>query len=120
MAFLVKVLFRWNECSKNADISVLSNFLALFLNFFLYIEKFYQVLSTCQISDQLEHSNRNYRGGAESALPRPYQSAKSPACFSLFFSPHFPKRKKSGLLNNLQKLAHPLLTPSQVTHLQLA
>ena len=27
------------------------------------IEKFYQVLSTCQISDQLDHSNRNYRRG---------------------------------------------------------
>ena len=45
-----------------------------FSNFFLDIEKFYQVLSTCQISDQLDHSNRNYKvvaggGWAESALP---------------------------------------------------
>ena len=58
---------------KNADISVLSNCLEIFSNFFLYIEKFYQVLSTCQISDQLDHSNRNYRGGggggAESPSP---------------------------------------------------
>ena len=52
---------------KNADISILSNFLATFFkffsNFFLDIEKFYQVLSTCQISDQLDHSNKNYSGG---------------------------------------------------------
>ena len=71
MAFLVKALSRWNESSKNADISVLRNFLAIFFEFFLDIEKFYQVLPTCQISDQLDHSNRNYGGkGAESALPR--------------------------------------------------
>ena len=63
MVFLVKTLFRWNKYSKNADISVLSNFLAIFSNFFLHIEKFCQVLFTCQISDQLDHSNRNYRGG---------------------------------------------------------
>ena len=73
MAFLVKALFRWNKCPKNADISVLSNFLSFFLNFFLDIEKFYQELSTCQILDQLDHSNRNYigvgggGGGGESA-----------------------------------------------------
>ena len=47
---------------KNADISILSNFLAIFINFFLDIEKFCQVLSTCQIPDQLDHSNKNYRG----------------------------------------------------------
>ena len=77
---------------KNADISVLSNFLAIFSIFFLYIEKVYQVLSTCQISDQLDHSNRNYIGGeAESALPRPYQSAKSPACLGLKQSRFSPK-----------------------------
>ena len=39
---------------------------------------------------------------------------------SLFSSPHFPKREKSGLLNNLQKLVHAQLTSGQVTHLQLA
>ena len=86
MAFLVKALFLWKEYSINADISVLSNFLAFFSNFFLDIEKFYQVLFTCQIGHQLNHSNRNYRGGgggAESALPQPYQSAKSPACLGL-------------------------------------
>ena len=33
MAFLVKALFSWNECWKNADISILSNFLAKFSNF---------------------------------------------------------------------------------------
>ena len=33
MAFLVKTMFRWNESSKNADISILSNFLAIFFGF---------------------------------------------------------------------------------------
>ena len=51
------------NAQKNADISVLSNFLAIFFHFFFDIEKFYQVLYTCHISDQLDHSNRNYRGG---------------------------------------------------------
>ena len=69
---------------KNADISILSNFLAILFIFFLDIEKFCQVLSTCQISDELDHSNRNYRGGgAGSDLPRPYQSAKSPGYLGL-------------------------------------
>ena len=74
MAFVVKAL-------------ILSNFLAFFSNFVFDIEKFYQVLSTCQISDQLDDSNRNYRGGegegTESDLPRQYQSAKSLACLGL-------------------------------------
>ena len=54
---------------ENADISVLSNFLAIFSNFFLDMEKCYQKLSTSKILDQLDHSNRNYRGGTESAPP---------------------------------------------------
>ena len=84
MAILVKDLFRWNEYSKNVDISVLSNFLVIFFDFFLHIEQFCQVLFTSQISDQLDHSNRNYiGGGAESALSLPYQSAESPACLGL-------------------------------------
>ena len=48
MPFLAKALFQWNESSKNADISILSNFLAISFEFFLHIKKFYQVLSTCQ------------------------------------------------------------------------
>ena len=34
MAFLVKALFRWNKCSENDDIKLLSNFLAIFFKFF--------------------------------------------------------------------------------------
>ena len=34
MAFLVKALFRWNEYSKHAGISVLSNFLTIFFELF--------------------------------------------------------------------------------------
>ena len=38
MAFLVKALFRWNKSSKNGDISILSNFLAIFSDFSPYRE----------------------------------------------------------------------------------
>ena len=79
MAFLAKALFQWNKSSKNADISILSNFLAIFSDFFLRIEKFYQVLSTCQISDQLDHPNRNYRGGQNPPLAIPI--CKKPSLF---------------------------------------
>ena len=34
MGFLAKTLFRWNESSKNADISILSKFLAISLGLF--------------------------------------------------------------------------------------
>ena len=67
---------------KNADINILRNFLLIFSNFFLDIEKSYQALSTCQISDQLNYPNRNYKGG-DSAPPWPYQSGKCPACLGL-------------------------------------
>ena len=87
MSFLVKALFRWNESSKNADISVLSSFLAIFSNFSLDIEKFYQVLSTRQISDQFVHSNRNYGGGIISPPPA-IKICKSPACLGLKFKWH--------------------------------
>ena len=81
MAFLAKTLFRWNESSKNADISILSNLLAIFSDFFLHIEKFYQVLSTCQISGQLETEITG--GQILPPPPRPCQFAKSPACLGL-------------------------------------
>ena len=58
MASLAKSLLRWNESSKNADISILSNFLAIFSD--LHMEKLYKVLSTCQISDQWDHANRKF------------------------------------------------------------
>ena len=46
-----------------------ANFWQFFSTIFLDIEKFYQVLSTCQISDQLDHSNRTYRRGQNPAIP---------------------------------------------------
>ena len=67
---------------KNDDISILSNFLVTFFNVFLDIEKFYQILSTCQISNQLDHLNRNYRRGQNESAPS---------------SPAIPFCKKSGL-----------------------
>ena len=57
---------------KNTDINILRNFLLIFSNVFLDIEKFYQALSTCQISDQLNYPNRNYKGGGGGQnLPSP-------------------------------------------------
>ena len=89
MAFLAKALFQWNKSLKNADISILSDFLAIFSDFFLHIEKFYRVLSTCQISDQLDHPNRNYMGGGEDSAPPPpaIPICKKPALFevNMFF-----------------------------------
>ena len=64
---------------KNADISILSNFLAILF-------KFFHVLFTCQISDQLKLSKQKlHRGLEESVLPRlyQYQSAKGPTCLGL-------------------------------------
>ena len=83
MAFLVKALFRWNVCSKNADISVLSNFLAIFFKYFSrYREIFakYYLHAKFQINWTIQ---TEITEGAESALPRQYQSVKSPACLGL-------------------------------------
>ena len=63
-SYITSKIVQLAKKAKNADISVLSNFLAIFSTF-LYIEKFYQVLSTCEISDQLDLSNRTYRGGGQ-------------------------------------------------------
>ena len=83
MAFLVKALFRWNESSKNADISIFKNFQAIFFGFFLHIEKFYQVLSAYQISGQLGHPSRNYRGrgGGRFCPPPAIPVCKKPGLF---------------------------------------
>ena len=68
---------------KNPDISILSNFLAIFSNFFLDIEnfaKYYEYakfLINCTIQTEITGL------GAESALSQPYQSAKSPSCLRL-------------------------------------
>ena len=61
MAFLVKALFQWNECSKNADISILSNFLAIFFDFFFDIEKFYQYYLRTKFQINWTIANKNYR-----------------------------------------------------------
>ena len=53
-----------------------------FSNFFLDIEKFYQVLSTYQISYQLDHSNRSYIGGQNLPPPPPViPICKKPSLF---------------------------------------
>ena len=58
MAFLVKALFSWNECLQKADISILSNFWAIFFQFFSsYREILPNAIYIYQVSDQLNHSN---------------------------------------------------------------
>ena len=69
---------------KNADISVLGNFLAIFfLNFFSISRNFtkYDLHAKFQINWTIQ--TEITEGGAESVLPRPYQSAKSRACVGL-------------------------------------
>ena len=82
MAFLVKALFRWNECSKNADISVLSNFLAIFFRILFSISRNftkYYLHAKFQVNWTIQTEITE----GESALARPYQSAKNPACLGL-------------------------------------
>ena len=77
MAFLVRVLFSLNECLRNADISILTSFLVTFLQFFLNIEKSCQILSTSLSFKSIASFKLKLQREAESALPRPYQSAKA-------------------------------------------
>ena len=45
-SYITSKIVQLAKKAKDADISVLSKLLATFFNFFLYIEKFYLVLST--------------------------------------------------------------------------
>ena len=103
MVFLVKALFRWNKSLKNDDISILNNFLAIFFGFFLYIEKFCQVLSTCQITE-----------GAESLPPPPPSHTNlqtRPACLGLndTLLPLIKNQPKRGpaVFSNFQHSSNP-------------
>ena len=71
MAFLVKALFRWTSAQKMLISAFWATSWQFFSNFFLDIEKFYQIPSTYQFSDQLDHPNRNYRGGGGRICPPP-------------------------------------------------
>ena len=78
MAFLVKALCSLNECSKNADISILMNFLAIFSNFFQYREISKSLKSIEPFKQKLQRET-----GSAPPAPWPYQSAKSTACLGL-------------------------------------
>ena len=84
MAFLVKSLFRWNKCSKNANISILSNFLAMFLKSFFSISRNftkYYLHAKFQINWIIQ---TEITEGAESPPPPPpYQSANKPGLFGV-------------------------------------
>ena len=47
----------WNECSKNADISILRRFWQ-FSVFFINIEKVCEIVPTFQVSNHLDYPNR--------------------------------------------------------------
>ena len=68
---------------KNADISIFSDFLARFINFFLDIENFLPRTIYMTNFRSIGSFKQKLQRGTESALPWPYQSAKSPACFGL-------------------------------------
>ena len=68
---------------KNADVSVLSNFLAIF---FRFVSRYGEMLpSTIYMPDfrSIGLFKQKLERGAESPPPWPYQSAKSPACLGL-------------------------------------
>ena len=73
-AFPVKALF-WSAFCETSWHS--------FFIFFLSIEKFCQILATCQISDQLDHSNRDYSGGGGGRICPPQATPiyKNPGLF---------------------------------------
>ena len=81
-SYLTSKIVQLAKKAENADISILSNFLAIFCDFSLYRE-IYQVLSTCYISNQLDHSNRNYRwgGGGRICPPPAIPICKKPGLF---------------------------------------
>ena len=68
MAFLAKALFRWNKSLKSADISILSNFLAIFFGFFSISRNFtkYYLHAKFQINWTIQ---TEITGGAESDPP---------------------------------------------------
>ena len=74
---LVIALFSWNECLRNADISILTTFLVTFLQLFINIEKSCQILPTLPSFKSIEPFKLKLQREAESALPRPYQSPKA-------------------------------------------
>ena len=65
MTFLVKALISWNKCSKNADISSLSNFLANSFQFFFSISRNFAkyCLQYHTSFKSIGISKQNYRGG---------------------------------------------------------
>ena len=85
MAFLVKALFQWNECSKNDDISVLSNFqqfFQIFLSISRNFTKFY-LHAKIQFNWAIQTEITGGRGQNLPPPSTPYQPAISPACLGL-------------------------------------
>ena len=80
MAFLAKALFRWNESSKNADINILSYFLAILVGFHsLYREILPMTIYMPNFRSIVDYPNRNYRGGI---LPPPcHMNLQKPGLF---------------------------------------
>ena len=79
-----KALFRWNKSSKNTDISILSNFLAIFSDFFSISRNFtkYYLHAKFQINWSIQ--TEITEGGRICPPPlQPYQSAKRLACLGI-------------------------------------
>ena len=120
MAFLVEALFSWNECWKHTDISILSNFLATYFQFFSQCREILPNTAYVPSSSQFDHSNRNYGGGGQNPPPWPYQAAKTPACLLLIYS--FPVIPHNSLINvlipplNYARLIAYLITLIRIFH----
>ena len=68
---------------KNAENSILATSWKVFSNFFLDIDNFFPSTIYMPNFRSIGSFKQKLQRGTESALPRPYRSAKSPACFGL-------------------------------------
>ena len=86
-SYLPSKIVQLAKKAKNADISILSNFLAMFFDFSLYREILSGTIYMLNFRSIGPFKQKLQRGGggSESALPQPYQSAKCPACLGLTY-----------------------------------
>ena len=90
VAFVVKALFSWNECLRNAEISILSD-MVTFSKFFSMSRNVgkYQVSYTCQVSNQLDYSIKQKLRNVNGQLNLPSPSCtnlKMPCLFRVYIS----------------------------------
>ena len=72
--------FLWRTCFHGASAwkMLISAFLVIFFRIFLHIEKLCKILSKCQVSNQLDQWNRNYRRGEQNLTPPSFSPPPPP------------------------------------------